>query len=285
MEECNHFFRMPACDECGKSVSLPYECRFCGYRFCSEHRLPENHSCEGLEEYTQGMREEGRMFKRSEPVGRERAPLHERLMRRVPVSLKGNVALSVLAAMLVVYLLQLVVLTFSRELHSLLFVLGPEFPTRPWTVVTSLFSHDPTNPMHLFVNGLVLFFFGPTLERMIGSREFAKIYFVAGFAAGLGFVAATGASVLGASGAIFGVMGTLTMLRPNMRIYLNFLIPMPLWLLTIFYALISIVMIPAGGARGVADLAHLIGLVAGLVWGQRLKGNVSRERPERPRFR
>ncbi len=218
-------------------------------------------------------------------MGREPASVTGRLRDAVPLSPKGNVALSLLAAIVVVYVLQLLVLMFSSDLHRLLFVLGPEFPTRPWTVVTSMFSHDPVNPMHLFVNGLVLFFFGPTLERMIGSRSFAELYFVAGLSAGIGFVLATGASVLGASGAIFGVMGALTMLRPNMRVYVNFLIPMPLWVLTIFYALISIAMIPAGGARGVADLAHLIGLVVGLLWGQRLKGRVSTRERGNLRFR
>ena len=36
---------MSKCDFCGKEVVLPFECKFCGDKFCIEHRLPENHSC------------------------------------------------------------------------------------------------------------------------------------------------------------------------------------------------------------------------------------------------
>lgn len=264
---------MPACVECGKNVNLPYECNLCGYSFCSDHRLPENHSCEGLDSYKRGMREEGRMFREKEPTRRE--PSRTRRLSSF-VSLKGNVAISLLAAIAIVYVLQLLVIALSPGLHDSLFVLGPDFVQEPWTVLTSMFSHAPTNPMHIFVNGLVLFFFGPTLERMIGSRRFVELYFVAGIAAGLGFVLATGSNVLGASGALFGVMGALTMLRPHMRVYVNFLIPMPLWILTLFYALFSVLMV--GEATGVADLAHLIGLVIGLAWGYRVKGEVQMSR-------
>lgn len=285
---------MPACDECGKRTTMPYECKLCGYQFCSEHRLPENHSCEGLDEYKQGLREEGRMFREKEPLqtGPE-GGIGSRVRAALPFSLRGNVALALLAAIVLVYILQILTFALSRGVHDYLFVLGPGagFPrgtmsaalsavaSKPWTVVTSMFAHDPVNPMHIFINGLVLFFFGPTLEKLIGSRSFAELYFVAGISAGLGFVLVTGASVLGASGAIFGVMGALTMLRPNMRVYVNFLIPMPLWVLTIFYALISIAMIPASGSTGVADLAHLIGLFVGLAWGYRSKGEVSARGP------
>lgn len=37
-----------ACSTCGESITLPFKCKFCGGLFCSEHRLPENHKCNGL---------------------------------------------------------------------------------------------------------------------------------------------------------------------------------------------------------------------------------------------
>jgi uncharacterized protein YkwD len=40
---------MPRCDFCGKNVSLPFHCQYCGKQFCDEHRLPPNHACAGLE--------------------------------------------------------------------------------------------------------------------------------------------------------------------------------------------------------------------------------------------
>jgi len=36
------------CAYCGKEVTLPFKCKYCGLLFCDEHRLPENHSCRGL---------------------------------------------------------------------------------------------------------------------------------------------------------------------------------------------------------------------------------------------
>lgn len=39
---------MARCDFCGKEVDLPFKCRYCGGRYCSEHRLPESHECSGL---------------------------------------------------------------------------------------------------------------------------------------------------------------------------------------------------------------------------------------------
>jgi hypothetical protein len=37
------------CDQCGESAELAYQCNYCGGRYCSEHRLPEGHSCDGVE--------------------------------------------------------------------------------------------------------------------------------------------------------------------------------------------------------------------------------------------
>ncbi|MGD0534725.1 AN1-type zinc finger domain-containing protein [Methanoregula sp.] len=42
---------MPRCDSCGKTVSLPFHCQYCGKNFCDEHRLPPNHACAGLAEW------------------------------------------------------------------------------------------------------------------------------------------------------------------------------------------------------------------------------------------
>jgi AN1-like Zinc finger len=42
---------MPRCDFCGKNVSLPFHCQYCGRNFCDDHRLPPNHACTGLAEW------------------------------------------------------------------------------------------------------------------------------------------------------------------------------------------------------------------------------------------
>lgn len=42
---------MAKCSYCGASESMPFTCKFCGGKFCAEHRLPENHECAGLAVY------------------------------------------------------------------------------------------------------------------------------------------------------------------------------------------------------------------------------------------
>jgi len=40
---------MPRCDLCGKPMTLPFHCQYCGGNFCDKHRLPPNHQCAGIE--------------------------------------------------------------------------------------------------------------------------------------------------------------------------------------------------------------------------------------------
>lgn len=42
---------MGECSHCGSKESMPFRCKFCGEQFCSNHRLPENHNCHGLETF------------------------------------------------------------------------------------------------------------------------------------------------------------------------------------------------------------------------------------------
>jgi len=42
------------CADCGKKVVMPYKCKFCGNVFCDDHRLPENHKCEGVKTLRRG---------------------------------------------------------------------------------------------------------------------------------------------------------------------------------------------------------------------------------------
>lgn len=42
---------MTICSYCGEQEVMPFTCKFCGERFCAEHRLPENHGCVGLQKF------------------------------------------------------------------------------------------------------------------------------------------------------------------------------------------------------------------------------------------
>ncbi len=49
---------MGECSHCGEKESMPFKCKFCGELFCSEHRLPENHVCYGLEKFKKDRKKE-----------------------------------------------------------------------------------------------------------------------------------------------------------------------------------------------------------------------------------
>jgi membrane associated rhomboid family serine protease len=173
---------------------------------------------------------------------------------------------------IVVYLLQLLTLEFfGQNVHNLLFVLKSSSILHIWTWFTSIFAHSPYSIYHIIGNGIVLVFFAPVVERLIGSRQFAVLFVVSGVLAGLGQIllatvmGTAGVSVLGASGALLAVLGVLTVYEPQMTVYLYFLIPLPLWLLTIGFAGFSVLGLVAG-IGNVAHGAHIIGLVIGFIY-------------------
>lgn len=93
-----------------------------------------------------------------------------------------------------------------------------------WTIITSMFMHGGL--FHIFANMFSLFFIGNFLERIIGKTRFFCIYIASGIIGGLFFVLASllfgnlDASAVGASGAIFGLLGVLAVLVPYSRVYL-----------------------------------------------------------------
>ncbi|MFB6106146.1 MAG: rhomboid family intramembrane serine protease [Halobacteriaceae archaeon] len=289
---------MARCDRCGSEVPMPYQCRLCGGTFCSEHRLPENHGCPGLDDWNDpgGVFDSG--FDDSVGDG-ESGALTDRLSLDVntgpggPLAYFRNVTYTFLLAMWLVFVAELVIVYVLGDvrLFQTLFVLRSSHVAYVWTWVTSVFSHSPVDFFHIVFNSIVLYFFGPVVEKRIGSRKFAALFLVAGMAAGLAQVVvgillgAPVSGVLGASGAIAAVLGVLTVLNPNLRIYLYFIIPMPLWVATGLFALYSVLASTVGGIGfgSVAQVAHLAGLGIGLLYGLHLKQRGERG-PQRLEF-
>ena len=277
---------MPPCDRCGTISDLPYRCRYCGGTFCGEHRLPENHACPGLNEWgdPSGIFDSGfdasAHSTRSDGRGGVLARVGIETGPGGPLAyLRGNVTFIVLALMWATFLLQhLVIGIFGVGAHDTVFVLHSERLVYIWTWVTSVFAHSPASLIHILFNSIVLYFFGPIVERKVGSLKFSILFLGAGVIAGLSqvgiaLVLGEPGGVVGASGAILAIMGVLTVLNPDLRVLLFFIIPMPLWVLTIGFAAFSIfVIFGAGiGAGNIAHLAHLVGLVVGLAYGGRLR--------------
>ena len=141
------------------------------------------------------------------------------------------------------------------------FVLNQKSFSQPYRFVAAIFLHGSFQ--HLLFNLFALVLFGLILESLIKSRNFLFVFFFSGILANLISVFFYN-SALGASGAIFGIIGALTILKPNMTVW-AFSLPMPLFLAAIFWALGDLlgVFFPSG----VGNIAHLSGLFLGLIFG------------------
>lgn len=201
--------------------------------------------------------------------------------------------------------------------------------TNWWTLLTSMFMH--AGFAHLFVNMFSLFFIGRFVEKLIGKRRFFVFYLVSGILAGLFFASVSAfwgygflerifgspnISGVGASGAIFGLVGLIAVLTPKNKVYLimgpifaiilemlidpfvsssvqtlisvlvmiyifmsvfamlpfsrfsRFALPveMPFWLLPIV-AIVPLIIIGLFIELPIGNMAHLGGLLVGLVYG------------------
>jgi membrane associated rhomboid family serine protease len=146
----------------------------------------------------------------------------------------------------------------------------------PWTIVTYMFVHDPNGLTHILFNMLGLYFFGPKVEERLGARRFLSLYFISGIAGALlSFIFARNASVVGASGALFGIMIAFAMFWPEVQILFMFFLPVPARVAVIMMTVLSLWSGLRGSASGVADFAHLGGFLGGflyLKWLERRAG-------------
>ena len=131
----------------------------------------------------------------------------------------------------------------------------------PWTFITSIFAHGSMG--HLLSNMFALALFGSILERFIGTKKFLLVFFATGIFAGfIGMLYYN--ALLGASGAIFGILGTLAIMRPGMIVWVSY-IPMPMIVAAGVWAFLDYMGIFAPG--NVANISHLAGLGFGLIIG------------------
>jgi membrane associated rhomboid family serine protease len=137
---------------------------------------------------------------------------------------------------------------------------------RPWTVVTYVFLHGGIG--HLFFNMLGLFFFGPRVEARLGSSRFITLYLISGVAGALlSKVLAPNSGVIGASGAVLGVLMAFARFWPRERIFIWGIIPIEArWLVLIYAALDILGGFGGGGRGGVANFAHLGGFAGALLY-------------------
>ena len=143
-----------------------------------------------------------------------------------------------------------------------------------WQVVTYMFLH--AGFLHILSNMLGLFFFGPEVERTIGTRRFALLYLGCGVLGGLGWLLISGTrggGCIGASGSVFGVLGAFAAIAPHRPVTLLLLLVIPVTIaartLAIglgLFTLVSLVM----SDGNIAHAAHLAGGIVGYLYGLRV---------------
>jgi membrane associated rhomboid family serine protease len=151
--------------------------------------------------------------------------------------------------------------------------LRPDLITHPWNFWTLLsygFAHDPTNILHVGGNMFVLWIFGVDVERLYGRERFMRVYLSLVVSSGLAWLiiqafSKTPAPVIGASGAIMGIMVMYVLNFPNRVFLLYFVVPVPAWALGIVYIGMDIfgVLSPSDNT---AHAAHIAGALFGLLY-------------------
>lgn len=139
-----------------------------------------------------------------------------------------------------------------------------------WRYITYQFLH--ADMFHLFFNMLGLFFLGPTLERHWGSKRFLYFYLGCGIAGGICYpaLALTGMlqanlPLVGASGAILGMLAACAILFPRFVVFFYFF-PVPIRIAAVILTLLYVVNVFTGGINAGGDAAHLGGMAAGAVY-------------------
>jgi membrane associated rhomboid family serine protease len=134
-----------------------------------------------------------------------------------------------------------------------------------WRLVTYMFLHSPVGIWHILFNMLALWMFGVELERRFGSRRFLVFYAVCGVGSALFSVIMWNAVIIGASGAVLGVLTAYAYFFPNRQVLMFFIFPMPVRFAVAFIGFVSLLG-AINSAGGIAHLTHLGGIVIALLF-------------------
>ncbi|MBC8214866.1 MAG: rhomboid family intramembrane serine protease [Candidatus Marinimicrobia bacterium] len=136
-----------------------------------------------------------------------------------------------------------------------------------WQFVTYLFLH--ANLMHLAVNMFVLWMFGRELEHRWGKHKFLEYFFITGVGSGIItflFSLTSNTPVVGASGAIYGLLLAYGLLYPNRTVYLYMFIPIKIKYFVIGLAVVAFLASLSPLQSTVSHLTHLSGMGVGFIY-------------------
>lgn len=170
----------------------------------------------------------------------------------------------------------LLMMLFASRIWLDIFGLNPAsviFKLQIWQPLTYMFMHGGF--WHLFMNMFMLWMFGTELEHLWGSKSFMRFYMITGIGSGffslvpyLFNVISTGASyspvIIGASGAVYGVLLAYALSFPNRTVLVYFVLPMKVKNLMIIMGIITFLSIGSGGS--IAHITHFGGIVVAWIY-------------------
>lgn len=176
------------------------------------------------------------------------------------------------------------------DIFSVYYIASPFF--KVWQIITHMFMHAPLGGgvglTHILFNMLTLLSFGPVLEQVLGEKKYIILYFASGIGAyflncgwnyfqitqGADLAMIYGGQMLGASGAIFGVIAAFSTLFPDSKLYLMF-IPVGIKAKYLLPAIIviSLYLGFTNSMSGIAHFAHIGGAIVGYFLARTWKDN------------
>lgn len=177
---------------------------------------------------------------------------------------------SITMMFIVINIMSFIITTALPQLHGYL-VMNPYrviYGHYYWTLITYMFDHAGLS--HLFFNMLALYFFGSVVERTWGSNEFILIYMLVGILAGVFsllvymLVGNLNVLLLGASGAMYGIMLIYACLYPHQVIYVFGVFPVRAKILMLIFIGIEVFSSISGPRSNIAHNTHLSGI--GVAW-------------------
>ncbi len=188
-----------------------------------------------------------------------------------------RITIGLIAANFIVFILQLSIDGFSE-----LVALTPSLAVNGyyWQFFTYMFAHGSIS--HIGLNMLGLFIFGGVMERVLGEKKYITLYILSGFGSSFLHMALTGISnvpMLGASGAVFGILTAYAYRFPKNTVWVFPGIPVPAAILVVFFVFFEFFSGIFGLQPGIANFGHLGGILVSLAlmffWQKRSKGGSS----------
>ncbi|MEM5870752.1 MAG: rhomboid family intramembrane serine protease [Candidatus Aenigmatarchaeota archaeon] len=182
--------------------------------------------------------------------------------------------LILLALIFISFIFQILIEDYTRFLAL---IPSKVFEGEIYRIVTSIFLHG--DEIHLFFNSFALFIFGSVLEKVIGGKRYLLVFFLSGIVGSIAYILTSillneiNIPAVGASGAIYGIIGTLAILKPT-TIVLVYFVPIPILFFAFFWIIVESLATLFqffGVKTGIASQAHLAGIIFGILYGYNLK--------------